>query len=511
MGRRSMRRQRGYGATKAAMASLVAAALEKTQISKYFTNTKGGHGFAAEDANNLADRWRGKDAKVVGQTNERHGADRRVAGVQIQSKYYQDATSTMRSVFDPDGGGYRYPGQVLEVPKDQHDQCVELMRKRISEGQVPPHTDPADAEKLVRKGTVTYKQARNIARAGNIDSVKFDIKTGAVVAIGAFGMSVLINYWYRRRQGMNKTDALDAALKEALSTGLTTLGMHVLSAQLLRTKVAALGTVAVRRGVSAVARTSMGKKAVEGIAKASLNKAVHGTAAVKHVSKLLRTNAVTGAVTATIMCAPDFYRAAFDNSISWRQFTKNSVVNVASVAGGVGGWMGGAASGAALGSVIPGVGTAAGGLIGGIAGGVVGSFSASKVTKSIADKVAPDDAEALIRMLEEELQELSFEYMLSECEVVEIMDVVRETVASNPEWLRSMYRETQGHEEVGRCFVRDKFEGEFQKIAERRQKIVLPLLLIGKRHWLAEQIKRCVEGLVKYLRQVGGLLRSRMI
>ena len=69
----------GRDATKAAMVSLDAAALERTQIAKY--HTKGGTGFAAEDANNLAVRLRGKDAKVVGQSNDLHGVDRVVDGV----------------------------------------------------------------------------------------------------------------------------------------------------------------------------------------------------------------------------------------------------------------------------------------------------------------------------------------------------------------------------------------------------------------------------------------------
>ena len=462
MGQRNKSR-RSQDATKAAIAPLDAAALERTQIAKY--HTKGGHGFAAEDANNVADRLRGKDAKVVGQSNKLHGADRAVNEVYIQSKYHQDAVSTIQSAFDPHGGGYRYSGQLLEVPEDQYEQCVELMRKRISEGRVPGHTDPADAEKLVMKGTVTYKQARNIARAGNIDSVKFDVKTGAAVASGAFGLSFAVNYWQGRRLGMDNAEAIKAALHDALSAGLATLVTHVVSAQLLRTKTAAWGTVVARNGVRAAARTSVGKKAIEGIAKTSLRKAVHGAAAVNHVSKLLRSNILVGSVTVAVTCAPDFYRAAFDNSISWQQFIKNSLVNAASVAGGVGGWM----AGAALGSVIPGVGTVVGGLVGGILGALGVGTAAGNVAKSIADEITPDDSEALLKFLEEELRTLSLEYMLSEQEVKQIIDVVRKKV--DEEWLRGMYRETGGREEPGHRFVRREFEQEFEEIAKRRPRV----------------------------------------
>ena len=89
------------------------------------------------------------------------------------------ASETVAAAFDSGSGNYRYEGQVLEVPKDQYEACVELMRKRIAQGKVPGFENPADAENIVQQGTVTYKQARNIARAGNVDSLVFDAKTQA--------------------------------------------------------------------------------------------------------------------------------------------------------------------------------------------------------------------------------------------------------------------------------------------------------------------------------------------
>lgn len=455
----------GQGAT----APLAAAALEQTQIAKY--HTKGGTGFAAEDANNLADRLRGKDATVVGQSNALHGADRLVDGVRVQSKYYRTPADTVRSAFDPNGA-YRYGGQVLEVPKEQYDQCVALMRERIGRGQVPGHTDPADAELLVKKGTVTYKQARNIARAGNIDSVRFDVQTGAAVSSGVFGLSFAINYWQGRRHGLSGSDAIRAAFREALCVGAATLVTHVVGAQLLRTRAAAWGTVAVRPGVRAAARTALGKEVVEGIATASLGKAVHGAAAVNHVSKLLRSNAVTGGVMAAVACAPDFYRAAFDESISWKQFTKNSMVNVAGVAGGVAGWMGGAAAGAAIGSVVPVVGTAVGGVVGGLLGSLGGGAAAGKLTQSVADGMVEDDASALLKVLEKELQKLSQEYMLDKPEIKQVLAEVRAT--ADADWLRRMYKKTGGRKGPGRRFVRQAFERTFKEVATRRRTLVSP-------------------------------------
>ena len=462
--------KKGHDKVASATAPLTAAALERTQIAKY--HAKGGAGYAAEDANDLADRLRGRQAEVVGKSNERHGADRVVDGVLVQSKYYENAAATMRSAFEPRGGEYRYPGQALEVPKDQYDQCVARMGDRIREGRVPGHTDPADAEKLVKKGTVTFEQARNIARAGNIDSLVFDVKTGAVVSCGVFGLSFVINYAQCRWQGLNSAEAIEQALDEALRTGATTLVAHVASAQLLRTKAAALGTAAARQGVRAVARTPFGKSAIERIATVSLGKSVHGAAAVNHVSKLLRSNTVTGGVTAVVMCTPDFYRAAFDKSISWKQFTKNALVNVASVAGGVGGWTAGTAAGAAVGSRISPLGTAAGGFIGGLLGALGGGFVAGKAARWSADKIVEDDAKGLIRVLERELPALCQEYLLTEPEVGRVIDYSIGTADSK--WLRGMYRATGGNHESGRDFVRREFEHEFKKLAKQRPKVAPP-------------------------------------
>ena len=146
--------------------SIIATEIEKTQINKF--HTKGGAGFAAEDANLLNDKLRGHKVDQVGTTNELNGADRVVNGVSIQTKYYDSPNLTIKAAFNNDTGNYRYNGQLLEVPSDQYDDCVKLMRKKIEEGKVPGITDPKEAEAIVKKGDVTYKQAKNIAKAGKL-------------------------------------------------------------------------------------------------------------------------------------------------------------------------------------------------------------------------------------------------------------------------------------------------------------------------------------------------------
>ena len=472
-------------ATDGLPAPLTAQALERTQISKFYT--KGGHGFAAEEANNFSDTIRGKKAEIVGTSNEFNGADRIVDGVRVQSKYFQTAHETVAAAFDSTSGAYRYPEQVLEVPRDQYETCIELMRDRIAKGKVPGFSNPEDAKKIVKQGTVTYRQARNIARAGNIDSLMFDTRTQAVTCTYVFAISFAVNFAQGRWSGESTKDAMRGALASALGTGGTTLIIGVLSAQLLRTRAAAIGAVTVRNGMRTVSHTDIGRQAVHRIAAGSLGKPVYGAAATNHVSKLLRSNAITSIAATAVITAPDFYRAAFDGSISWQQFTKNLSVNAAGVVGGVGGWLGGAAVGGAAGSAVPIVGTAAGAVIGGIVGALGGGVVGSRAAKGAADGIVDDDSKRLSTALQDEIQELAFEYMLTEGEIEHIASTVRNTV--NQKWLRRMFKETRNEsDEVLRKFVRLEFELEFETLIRKRPKIALPTV-----EQLEEETMRLVE------------------
>ena len=55
------------------------------QYPKY--RNKQGHGWAAEDANAMADRLSGKKVEQVGRDNCLNGADRISNGIEIQTKY----------------------------------------------------------------------------------------------------------------------------------------------------------------------------------------------------------------------------------------------------------------------------------------------------------------------------------------------------------------------------------------------------------------------------------------
>ena len=434
---------------------------EQTQIRRF--SSPSGFGFAAEDANNLNDKLQGKIAEVIGTSNELNGPDRVVNGVFLQSKYYQSASKTVAAAFDSSSGYYRYVGQMLEVPKDQWEDCVKFMRKRIEQDKVPGIKNPADAEKMVRQGSVTYQQAKNIARAGNIDSLIFDAKTQIVTSISVFPISFAVTFAHSRWRGESIKDATLAALGCAVLSGSTMILTGAVSAQLLRTGIGAFGATSVRNSVRTLSRTPVGKEVARRIATGSLGKSVAGAAAVNHVSRLLRTNAITAAIAAVVTSTPDFYRAVFKRSISWQQFAKNTSINAAGVVTGTAGWIGGAA----IGSACPGIGTVIGGLVGGGVGSLGAGIGGTTAAKFFANKFVKDDSERLIKLLQKEVERLASEYVLTEDEFEYVFTKINEKVNSN--WLRRMF--TQKHQPT---FLRFEFEHLFREVVRERSKVTLP-------------------------------------
>jgi len=345
------------------------------QWTKY--HGKQGHGFAAEDANSLWDRLLGKSVKKVGLDNSLNGADRIVNGVEIQTKYCADASKSIGAAFK--NGSYRYGNMKLEVPKDQYYEAVRLMSKRISNGEIPGITDPNMAKQIVIKGHYTYDEAVRIAKAGNLDSIKFDIKTQSVACTFACGLSFAVAYCIAKSNGMSHKDALKKAGMQTGILGVTTLISGVATQQLLRTEVgrnfAAATTKAIKPAVKVAMKTKTGNKLLTKLASIIVGKSVNGPAATNDVTRALRTNAIVCCVMCVCSSGPNLIKL-LKGKITIRQFAKDATSNAA----GIGGGWAGATLGATLGtSILPGVGTFVGGIIGGIGCSIGASLGITKI------------------------------------------------------------------------------------------------------------------------------------
>lgn len=490
---RSKRLQAAQQGTASLQGAKVA---ENLQLSRY-TNPNTGHGSAAEDANALHDLLRGRPVELTGRSNVKDGPDRIVHGkVMIQTKYYQTARESVNAAFDGKTGLYRYKNQVLEVPKDQYFEALELMRQKIKEGRVPGVVNPEEAEKLVKAGSVTYRQARNIAKAGNIDSLWFDVKTQSVTAAYAFGITFAVQYATSRWNGLDHKDALTLSLTAAAGTGTIALGAGVLTQQLLRTAMGQSFTSSVaRQVVDGLYATEVGKETVHRLASVMFGKNVTGEAAKNAVTKLLGTNLVISAVSIAAVSLPDLYRALVSKTISWQQFGKNFGVNAA----GVGGGTVGALIGGVVGTlVVPGAGTAAGVKIGAAAGGIGGGVLTAWGAKKLLDPVVKDDAEKMVALAQEAVSELAFDYMVTEEEfTAKIAPRLAETITSK--WLKAMYQAGSRSKEQDQTryeFAYRELEPLFAEVISQRSPVHLPAERLVRR----EMRKISWRLLIEYLR-----------
>ncbi len=356
------------GASAASSAQSTNSYMQYTQY-----RNRQGHGWAAEDANAMADRLRGKHVDQVGKDNSHNGADRIVNGVEIQTKYCASARESVNAAFQD--GSYRYNGMKLEVPKDQYEEAVKIMAEKIRNGQVQGVSDPAVAKDMVVKGNCTYQQAKNIAKAGTVDSIKFDIKTQAVTCGLTCGISFVVSYANGVRAGMSHKEALKQASVQAAKSGGTSLIVGVGTQQLLRTSVgrsmAASATHASRTVLDTVCKTEVGKKVVEKTASALVGKQVVNQTAKNVLAKGMRTNMVTGGIMLAVQTVPDAIKVC-RGKMSKGEFCKNAATNTASIGGGYAG----ATAGAAIGTMVcPGIGTAIGGFIGGVGGSIASSHA----------------------------------------------------------------------------------------------------------------------------------------
>lgn len=436
-------------------------------------NNPAGHGELAEESNNIIDRLQGHQAEILGRDNVKNGPDRSVDGVLIQTKYYKTARGSLEACFDSSSHQYRYlakdgtPMQ-LEVPKDQYRQVLRGFEKKISQGKVPGVSDPKDAEKIVRKGKLTYDQAVNLAKPGTAESLKYDAATGAVTCSCAFGLSFLATTFMAYRE----TRDIKGAVQAGIAAGVQVFGMsfaqYMVVSQLSRTGLSnALMSpsqaVVGELGFKASATIVNGLRALTG------KTAISGAAASKQLAKMLRGNAVSAAVTLAVFSVPETYKL-FQGKASGAQYAQNMACLATSVAGGIAGataaGVAAAKVGAAAGTAVsPGVGTIVG-IAGGMVGGTVGTMAASVVGGILFE----GDGASFGRYFNAMVSCMAVEYLLDGHEMDELLAVLD---GVKPEEFKALMEETlssQFQEAKVRAFLVPMFD----EIVSRRERFALP-------------------------------------
>lgn len=380
-----------------------------------------GHGFAAEKGNTMQDKLAGRSAKVVGDDNAKNGADRVVNGQEIQTKYCSTGARSIGAAFDNGGTGeYRYlsaNGQPMpiEVPRDQYDQAVKTMQGKIEQGKVPGVTDASKAKDLVVKGHLTYEQAKSITRFGTFESLKFDVQEGAVVSLGAGGISFAVTATITYLNTNDSRTALRAACLQGGKTFGRTLVVYVGTQQLHR-----LATV--QAAVKYIDVGNMSKPMAEALQKSM------GVSSRNQLNHALRGTVVASLVIVAVSSGPDLLKMV-RGRMSGAQFTKNLAVTASSTAGGAVGAIAGGALGASFGPV--------GIWVGKFAGGMIGGAIAGAVTNTIAKSMMKEDGEHMMEIIQRQVEYLALLFMLTEKEVDNLGANLNNVVT--PKALETMY------------------------------------------------------------------------
>lgn len=333
-----------------------------------------GHGHAAEYANDLIDKIKNpfKDVRQIGQDNAKNGADRLVGTQKIQTKYYANARNSVNAAFDSkaDGGMYRYKGMQLEVPKDQYAESVNIMRQKIIDGKVEGVHDPNQAKNIVRKGNVTYQDAKLIAKGGNLVAIKYDALDGAIQSLPGAGIGFAIVYAQAIWSGVKH----ETAVKYAVEAGVKTLVLGTL----IYTSSQQIGKV--------------------------LTGQLANVTGKKFIAENVARNAGT-VITIGIVVVPDLFDS-LTGRISTQQLLKNTIVAGSGIAGG-----------AMVGSMF-------GGPVGAAIGGLAGAVAGSSLAQAVMDHFIKDDRVEMFAILKEEFIDVVMSITLTQEEFKKVQEQI---------------------------------------------------------------------------------------
>jgi len=438
---------------------------------KGFMNGARGGGYAAEYGNNAIDRLTGKGAtnaaqELVNGHQAKSGADRIVGGVQIQTKYYKSASESIGAAFEHKQALYlNTDGTMMqiEVPRDQYNQALQEMQKRIKSGQVPGETNPDNAKKYVRKGHFTYFQANNIALAGSIEGIAVDAAQGIVCAFPGAGITVVLSFASAVWHGQD----IKEAAKQSTLSGLKVMGrsavIYTITMQLSRKEIIniftpkrVIGNPQVIKSLGGIENPvfSGAEKLAGKINSSALAKSKAGQAL--GLDQVKSRQIIGGTVTAAVVFGPDVCKA-FQGKISGKQLIKNSIVNTAGLVG------------AAIGTPLP------------IVGSMVGGAAASFFTKKVLDIFIEDDAVEMFRIMREEFLDIVMLYAFNKDE----FDIIVNGTIANPEMSKILQNMHQSGSP--KDYADALINGVVQKALSEREKITNAKIEEGMRLLLEDK------------------------
>ncbi|MEF8261839.1 ESPR-type extended signal peptide-containing protein [Escherichia coli] len=279
----------------------------------------------------------------------------------------------------------------------------------IQNGGIPGVTDPAEASRLIRRGHLTYTQARNITRFGTIESVTYDIAEGSVVSLAAGGISFALTasvFWLSTG---DRDAALQTAAVQAGKTFTRTLAVYVTTQQLHRLSVV--------QGMLKHIDFSTASPTV----RLALQKGT-GAGNISALNKVMKGTLVTSLALVAVTTGPDMIKM-LRGRISGAQFIRNLAVASSGVAGGAVGSVAGGILFSPLGPF--------GALTGRVAGGVLGGMIASAVSGKIAGALVEEDRVKILAMIQEQVTWLAGSFLLTGHEIENLNENLARVIDQN--------------------------------------------------------------------------------
>ncbi len=338
-------------------------------------------------------------------------------------------------------------GQInyLEVPFDQFEQVIAHFK----------NTD------YIKQGAFTYQQVRHIAEAGNIHHLTMNEQGMIYFSEETIGMSTALSFAQSKWNGAERKDAVENAVLTGLSIIGESFAEEIIEQQIQFATISE--QIELDEGMVGAIKKKGAKAVVKKMAGSVTKKAAYSSIAAKKAITLLNANVVTGAIVTGVMSSVDIVRT-IKGQMSPAQLFKNVSKTAASVAGSIVGLV----VGGGIGFTIPNVSTAVISLIGGIIGLILGSIVATKVVKKLLDFVIKDDAVKMVEIFNEQLVDLSEQYLLNERELQQVLHDFNE-IYNMPQELRKMFATDDRA-----AFARSMIEKELDRIVRQRMYLQIP-------------------------------------
>jgi len=357
---------------------------------------------------------------VIKINNDVSSIDSFKGDVKIQTYYCESAEKFINQFFNEENdfllcdSKQKVKNIRIEVPKDIYIEVVKLMSEKIKEGMIPGITSSKEAINIVRKGKLTYRQAKNIAKSRIFKEISYDEEHGTVNCYFELGMTFLVAWNTARSVGKKNEEAL----QYALATGIEVFGISFIDS-FIDAQISASSINEIVKEISDYIVEKIGHKATHAVVHsirevAGKHLIIRGSLG-KYLVKVFRLNAIVQALTFIIFSVPNTYRV-LNKRISGSQYLKNiSSLMGGMIAAGFGVW----GASFATSEIAIDLGTTAEPMVStvGFVAGAVAGITGSDITKVIGDLIVEDDKVRLTRMYNEIINHLIIDYMLTEKEI----------------------------------------------------------------------------------------------